>query len=55
MAKGILTALADIRVPVVLRLEGTRAEEGRALLVGSPLTPATTMQEAAEKIVALAG
>ena len=39
---------------VVVRLAGTHAEEGRALLRGTPLIPAETMQEAARKIVELA-
>ncbi len=55
VAKGILQALEgmEISVPIVVRLTGTREAEGRALLEGTPLIPATTMQEAAEKIVAL--
>jgi succinyl-CoA synthetase (ADP-forming) beta subunit (EC 6.2.1.5) len=55
VAKGILQALEgmEVRVPIVVRLTGTREEEGRALLEGTPLIPAATMQEAAEKIVAL--
>jgi len=43
----------DIKVPIVIRLSGTRAEEGRALLTGSRLEPAETMTEGAQKIVAL--
>jgi len=56
VAKGVLAALDDLNVtiPVVARIEGTAAEEGRALLAGSKIVPAQTMQEAAEKIVALA-
>jgi len=56
VAKGILAALStmDIKIPVVLRLEGTMAEEGLKLLEGSPIHPASTMQEAAEKVVSLA-
>jgi len=55
VAKGILTALdrLNIAVPVVLRLEGTSAEAGRALLQGTPIHGAETMQEAAERIVGL--
>jgi succinyl-CoA synthetase beta subunit len=55
VAKGILQALEgmEVRVPIVVRLTGTREKEGRALLEGTPLIPAATMQEAAEKIVAL--
>jgi len=56
VAKGLLEAIStlDIKVPIVVRLTGTRAAEGLALLEGSPLTPAATMQEGAQKIVALA-
>jgi succinyl-CoA synthetase beta subunit len=41
-------------VPIVIRLAGTRAEEGAALLKTTNLIPAATMQEAAAKIVELA-
>ncbi len=55
VAKGMLEAIAtmNIQVPIVVRLTGTRAAEGLALLQGSALTPAATMQEGAQKIVAL--
>jgi succinyl-CoA synthetase beta subunit len=54
VAKGILAAFdeLDINIPVVARIEGTAAEEGRKLLEGSKLITAASMQEAAEKIVA---
>jgi len=56
VAKGILAALdeLELKIPVVARIEGTAAEEGRALLAGTKIVPAETMQEAAEKIVKLA-
>lgn len=56
VAKGVLAALDDLNVtiPVVARIEGTAAEEGRAILAGTRVVPATTMQEAAQKIVSLA-
>ncbi|MEQ1936156.1 MAG: succinate--CoA ligase subunit beta, partial [Fimbriimonadaceae bacterium] len=56
VAKGVLVALDELNVtiPVVARIEGTAAEEGRALLAGSRIVPAQTMQEAAQKIVRLA-
>jgi succinyl-CoA synthetase beta subunit len=55
VAKGMLAAIEsmNIQVPIVVRLTGTRAKEGLALLEGSKLTPAATMQEGAQKIVAL--
>ncbi len=57
VAKGLLSAFEemDVSVPVVARVEGTAAEEARALLEGSRIVPATTMQDAAQKIVQLAG
>jgi succinyl-CoA synthetase beta subunit len=55
VAKGLLEALGTLekQVPIVVRLTGTRAEEGLKLLEGSVLTPAATMQEGAQKIVQL--
>jgi succinyl-CoA synthetase beta subunit len=56
VAKGIIEGLAslDVNVPIVVRLAGTRAAEGAEILKQTNLVPAETMQEAAEKIVALA-
>ncbi|MBO8141066.1 MAG: ADP-forming succinate--CoA ligase subunit beta [Firmicutes bacterium] len=56
VARGLLAVMdsMDIRVPVVVRLAGTREEEGRKLLEGTALTPAATFQEAAQKAVAAA-
>jgi succinyl-CoA synthetase beta subunit len=53
VAQGILEAFGEleVKIPVVIRLEGTNAAEGRQLLEGSNLTLAETMQEAASKIV----
>jgi len=55
VARGIIEATSqmDIRVPMVARLAGTQAEEGKRLLQGTSLIPAATMQEAAAKIVEL--
>ena len=49
------TKTLNINVPVVVRLAGTAEEEGRAILAGTKFTPATSMQEAAQKVVELAG
>lgn len=55
VAKGLLAATSniDVNVPIVVRLAGTRAEEGRQVLEGSSLIPAASFQEAAEKAVEL--
>jgi len=60
VAQGIIEALGrlDLPWPIVVRLDGTNAEEGRAILAGSPnesLISAATMREAAELAVELAG
>jgi succinyl-CoA synthetase beta subunit len=61
VAQGILDALDrlgdKVQVPLVVRLDGTNAKEGRALLAGSPsdmVIPAATMLDAARKAVELA-
>ena len=55
IAEGILQASKEIKlsVPLVVRLEGTRVEEGRALLNDSKLSviSATSLQEAAQIVV----
>jgi len=59
IAEGIIQAVAegDIRVPVVVRLEGTNVEQGRKLLQESGLAiiAAEGLSDAAEKVVAAAG
>ena len=58
IAQGILTAVDEVHVtvPVVVRLEGTNAEKGRALLNNSDfdLVAADDLASAAEQVVALA-
>jgi succinyl-CoA synthetase beta subunit len=56
IARGILDAFGriSISVPVVVRLTGTNAEEGRRLLDGANLIPAETFGEAVRKVVELA-
>src|SRR4051795_3071580 len=59
VARGILQALEqiDVRVPIVVRLDGTNDEEGRRILAEADapqLHPAKTMLEAADMVVALA-
>ena len=61
VAKGIVEALGrvDLRAPIVIRLDGTNAEEGRSILKNagipeSKLVSKPTMLEAAEAAVAIA-
>lgn len=56
VARGILAALQDIRtdVPMVIRLVGTNAEEGRRILADAHMITAETLAEAAQKAVAVA-
>jgi succinyl-CoA synthetase beta subunit len=57
VAKGIVEALkgGDVReVPLVVRLTGTNAEEGRAILASAGFVPVETMDEGAARAVALA-
>jgi succinyl-CoA synthetase beta subunit len=56
VAKGILQALKEVptEVPMVVRLVGTNAEEGRAILAEANMMTAETLAEAAEKAVAAA-
>jgi succinyl-CoA synthetase beta subunit len=58
LAEGVVAAAKELHVtaPIVLRLEGTKVEEGRKILKDSGMNfvVAKDMQEAAEKVVALA-
>jgi succinyl-CoA synthetase beta subunit len=58
IAEGVVAAAGElgVGVPLVVRLQGTNAAEGRELLAGSGLdiTSAETLREAAEKAVAAA-
>jgi len=58
IADGVINAVkkVGVRVPVVVRLEGTNAEAARALLAksGLTITPADDLTDAARKVVALA-
>ncbi len=59
IAEGVIAAIKEVGIedPVVVRLEGTNAAEGRALLdnSGLSLTSASDLGDAAEKIVAIVG
>jgi succinyl-CoA synthetase beta subunit len=56
VARGILTALNEVKptIPMVVRLVGTNAEEGRKLLVDANMITAETLADAARKSVAAA-
>jgi len=55
IADGIIAAAreVDLKVPLVVRLEGTNVEEGKAILAQSnlPIVPANDLGDAAAKIV----
>jgi len=56
VAQGILDALKEIKtnVPMVVRLVGTNAKEGRQLLANADMETAETLADAAQKAVAAA-
>ena len=56
VARGILTAMNEVgvHVPMVVRLVGTNAKEGRELLANAKMGTAETLTEAAQKVVAAA-
>jgi len=58
IAEGIINAVKKVRVrvPVVVRLEGTNADKAREMLAqsGLKITPASDLTDAARKVVALA-
>jgi succinyl-CoA synthetase beta subunit len=58
IAEGVIQAVkaVGVKLPVVVRLEGTNAVQARALLVSSGLaiTPAEDLTDAARKVIALA-
>ncbi len=55
VAKGILEATSqiEVRVPIVVRMAGTRSREGLELLEGTRLIPAARPEDAARKIIQL--
>ena len=57
LAEGLIAAVKDlaVKVPIVIRMEGTNVEQGKAMLAASGLnfTTADSMGEAAQQIVAL--
>jgi succinyl-CoA synthetase beta subunit len=58
IAEGVINAVKAVgtKLPVVVRLEGTNAEQAREMLASSGLaiTPATDLTDAAQKVVSLA-
>ena len=55
VAHGIISALNEIqpKIPMVIRLVGTNAEEGQAILANAKMITAQTLVEAAQKAVAV--
>jgi succinyl-CoA synthetase beta subunit len=58
IAQGVIAAVKEVglNVPLVVRLEGTNVDKGKALLEGSglPITTGSSLRDAAQKIVELA-
>jgi succinyl-CoA synthetase beta subunit len=56
VAHGILEAMSQVKpkAPMVVRIVGTNAEEGRKLLANAKMITATTLADAAQKAVAAA-
>ncbi len=59
IAQGVVTAARQVslKVPLVVRLEGTNVELGKKILAesGLPIISAANMADAAEKVVKAAG
>ncbi len=59
MAAGVVQAASniDLTVPLIVRLQGTNAEEGMTILreSGLPIESAIRLQEAADKVTAALG
>lgn len=59
LARGVVQAAqaVDVKVPVVIRMEGTNVEKGRAILAASGLNlmTAVDLADAAAKVAAIAG
>ena len=55
VARGVIAARDELHItkPLVVRMTGTREEEGRRLLQEAGIVPATSATEAADKIVQL--
>lgn len=53
VARGIITALQEVNVqaPMVVRLVGTNAEEGRQILANARMVTADTLADAAQKAI----
>lgn len=56
VARGVLVAMNEVKpkVPMVVRLVGTNAEEGRQILANAKMITADTLADAAQKAVAAA-
>ena len=59
IAEGVIAAVKEVglKVPLVVRLEGTNADAGKDIIARSGLNviPADDLDDAAKKIVAAAG
>jgi succinyl-CoA synthetase beta subunit len=54
VARGVLTALKEVKtnIPMVVRLEGTNANEGRKIMADADMITADTLVDAAKKAIA---
>ncbi len=55
IAEGLLQATKrmDIKIPIVIRMQGTNAEKGKEILAGTIMQPVDTLPEGAAKIVSI--
>jgi succinyl-CoA synthetase beta subunit len=55
VAKGVVEAIdqLSVKLPIVVRVEGTNAEQAKAILAKANLIPAGSVQEAASKVAEL--
>jgi succinyl-CoA synthetase beta subunit len=55
IAEGLLKTMEsmDIKVPIVVRMQGTNSEKGKEILAGTSMIPVDTLPEGAAKIVSL--
>ena len=55
IAEGLLKAVQsiDIKLPIVIRMQGTNADKGKQILAGTKMIPVDTLPDGAAKVVSL--